>query len=335
MIDVDALLKPIAGDKPCGEDFTYHPSFQNLETISRGKPETQSFGTSTATSPAEEPEWKQVRDAAIEVLGQSKHLAAGVILSESLVKIGGLEGLRDGLAVVRGLTEKYWADVYPKLDPDDNNDPTERLNILNNLSSGRFIIHLKQVVLCDSPAMGRITLQQIITAKDKSGTSESDQKLIEAAFRHAGPDAAKVRLVLVDETIVSAGGIESFLDSILPPGQGVNFEVLNKLLVQMKQALQPYALSDAPAGDTSGAAGQPATKGGPAMSGAIQTRGDVIKALDLICDYYRENEPSSPVPLILQRAQRLGNKDFMTSMTDLTPDALKQLQVITGTKPEK
>jgi type VI secretion system protein ImpA len=222
MIDVDALLKPIAGDKPCGEDFTYHPSFQNLETISRGKPETQSFGTSTATSPAEEPEWKQVRDAAIEVLGQSKHLAAGVILSESLVKIGGLEGLRDGLAVVRGLVEKYWADVYPKLDPDDNNDPTERLNILNNLSSGRFIIHLKQVVLCDSPAMGRITLQQIITAKDKSGTSESDQKLIEAAFRQAGPDAAKARLVLVDETIVSAGGIESFLDSILPPGQGVN-----------------------------------------------------------------------------------------------------------------
>ena len=60
----------------------------------------------------------------------------------------------------------------------------------------------------------------------------------------------------------------------------------------------------------------------------------MIKALDLICDYYRENEPSSPVPLILQRAQRLVNKDFMTIMTDLTPDALKQLQIITGTKKE-
>jgi hypothetical protein len=29
------------------------------------------------------------------------------------------------------------------------------------------------------------------------------------------------------------------------------------------------------------------------------------------------------------------NKDFMTIMTDLTPDALKQLHVITGTKAEK
>src|SRR5215204_1720163 len=117
MINVDDVLKPVADDKPCGEDFSYHPTFQNLETISRGKAETQ-------FSPAEEPPWKDVRDAAIEVLGQSKHLTAGVILTVSLMKIDGLEGFRDGLAVVRGLTERYWPDVYPRLDPEDNNDPT-------------------------------------------------------------------------------------------------------------------------------------------------------------------------------------------------------------------
>lgn len=84
MINVDELLKPVADDKPCGEDFSYHPSFQNLETLSRGKPETQ-------FSQAEDPDWKEVRDAALEVLGQSKHLMAGVILTVSLTKIGGLE----------------------------------------------------------------------------------------------------------------------------------------------------------------------------------------------------------------------------------------------------
>ena len=54
----------------------------------------------------------------------------------------------------------------------------------------------------------------------------------------------------------------------------------------------------------------------------------------MICDYYRTNEPSSPVPLILQRAQRLVAKDFMEILTELTPDALSQLQVITG-KPKE
>src|SRR5258708_2773676 len=154
MINVDDLLKPIGDGKPCGEDFTYHPSFQNLETLSLGKPEAQSFGSSPAT-PAEEPDWKEVREAALEVLGQSKHLSAAVILTVSLLKTGGLEGLRDGLAVVRGLAERYWADIYPRLDPEDQNDPTQRLNILNQLSSPRkpyqVTVHLEQASLCSSP----------------------------------------------------------------------------------------------------------------------------------------------------------------------------------------
>src|SRR2546421_571396 len=109
----------------------------------------------------------------------------------------------------------------------------------------------------------------------------------------------------------------------------------------MKQAVQPYAATDAPVAAAPGgdaiasASGQAAAKPVQGVSGTVQTRADVTKALNLICDYYRSNEPSSPVPLILQRAQRLVDKDFMTIVTDLTPDALTQLQVITGTKPKE
>ena len=352
MINVDDLLKPVAEGKPCGEDFTYHPSFQNLEAISRGKAETQ-------FSPAEEPQWKEVRDAAIEVLGQSKHLTAGVILTVSLLKVGGLEGFRDGLAVTRGLTEKYWGDVYPRLDPEDNNDPTERLNILNNLSSGgepyKVTTHLRQVVICESPAMGRITLQQYLAAKDKGAKPEPDAKgggaagpdlnQILAAFRDAGPDAAKATLALVADAIGQAQGIASFLDTALGAGRGVNFEALDKLLGEMKSAVEPFAAGDGSgggevsggdAGASTAGGGRPvARSGGPGMSGTIQSRADVIKALGLICNYYRANEPSSPVPLILERAQRLVDKDFMSIVTDLTPDALTQLQVITGKKAKE
>jgi type VI secretion system protein ImpA len=354
MINVDDLLKPVSDAQSCGEDFSYHPALQNLEAISRGKPETQ-FG------PGEEPQWKEVRDAALEVLGQSKHLTASVILTVSLVEIGGLEGFRDGLALVRGLLEKFWGDLYPKLDPEDNNDPTERLNILNNLSSAgepyKFTVHLKQMALCNSPAMGRITLQQILAAKDKgdktkpsgaasAGNSGPDLNQIQAAFKDAGPEAAAASLALVDEAFGHARSIESFLDSALGSGKGVNFEALNKLLLEMKHAVEPYAngkgsLAASTGGDEvlveggSTVGGRPVARGGPSVSGTIQTRSDVIKALDLICDYYRENEPSSPVPLILERAKRLVDKDFMEIMTDLNPDALTQLQVITGTKPKE
>src|SRR5580765_3297642 len=132
MIDVEDLLKPVADGKPCGEDFSYHPSLQALETLTQGTPEVEMGEFKKA---AEEPNWKEVRDQAIEVLKQSKHLTPGIIVTVSLLKIGGLEGFRDGLALVRGMTERYWAELYPKLDPGDNNDPTERLNILRQLSS--------------------------------------------------------------------------------------------------------------------------------------------------------------------------------------------------------
>lgn len=341
MINIDELLKPISEAKPCGEDFTYHPSFQNLETIVRGKPETQ-FG------PGEEPQWKEVRDTAIDVLSQSKHLTAAVILTAALLKIDGLQGFREGLAVVRGLTEKYWPDVYPKLDAEDNNDPTERLNILNNLSSAgepyKFIAHLKQLVVCDSPALGRITLQQVLAAKEKGAPGESgeggkadgelDLNQVQAAFRDAGAEAATSTLALVNEVIDHAQGIENFVDSTLGAGQGVNFESLSKLLAEMKHAVEPYAQGEptVETGDASAEGAPRAVRGGPAMSGSIQSRDDVIRALGLICDYYRNHEPSSPVPLILQRAERLVNKDFMEIVTDLTPDAVTQLQVITGKK---
>jgi type VI secretion system protein ImpA len=352
MINVDELLQPVTSDKPCGEDFSYHPSLQNLESLARGKAETQ-------FSPAEEPQWKEVRDAALEVLGQSKHLTAGVILTVSLLELGGLEGFRDGLAVLHGLTERFWPDLYPKLDPEDNNDPTERLNILNNLASGgepyRCLVHVKQIVVCQSPSLGRITLQQILDAQakaggEKAGTSDAggaggtsvDLNQIQATFRDAGAESSQQTLALVNEAITHAGGLASFLETTIGAGRGVNLDALDKLLLEIKKAVEPYAVTEA-SGAEAGASAEAAPggvapaspRGGPGMSGTIQSRADVIRALDLICSYYSAQEPSSPVPLILQRAQRLVDKDFMTIMNDLTPEALTQLQLITGTKPKE
>ena len=143
MISTEEFLKPISGDQPCGPDFSYQPSFQTLETLIRGKPETQ-------FSSAEDPDWKELKNLSVAFFGQSKHLTAGVILAVTLLKTDGFIGLRDGLAVLGGLLERYWPDVYPKLDPEDNNDPTERINILSNLCSYgdpyRFIPRLQQEI---------------------------------------------------------------------------------------------------------------------------------------------------------------------------------------------
>jgi type VI secretion system protein ImpA len=68
--------------------------------------------------------------------------------------------------------------------------------------------------------------------------------------------------------------------------------------------------------------------------GEIRSRDDAVRAIDHISEYFRKNEPSSPVPLLLQRAKRLVAKDFMEILRDLTPDGVSQAEAIGGVRNE-
>jgi type VI secretion system protein ImpA len=73
-----------------------------------------------------------------------------------------------------------------------------------------------------------------------------------------------------------------------------------------------------------------ASPGSQPISGTIRNRSDVVTTIDKICDYYARLEPSSPVPLLLQRAKRLVNKDFMDILRDLAPNGVAEAEVIGG-----
>jgi type VI secretion system protein ImpA len=67
-----------------------------------------------------------------------------------------------------------------------------------------------------------------------------------------------------------------------------------------------------------------------ASNGRIQSADDVRRRLDELCDYYARTEPSSPIPLLLRRAQRLVGKTFVDLMQDLAPGGISELRVISG-----
>ena len=56
----------------------------------------------------------------------------------------------------------------------------------------------------------------------------------------------------------------------------------------------------------------------------------MIRALERISDYFRQHEPSSPVPLLLDRAKRLVAKDFVEILRDLTPTGVAEALLIGG-----
>lgn len=57
---------------------------------------------------------------------------------------------------------------------------------------------------------------------------------------------------------------------------------------------------------------------------------DVKRRLEEICAYYARHEPSSPVPMLLRRAQRLVGADFLALMKELAPAGIDELQRVTG-----
>ena len=62
----------------------------------------------------------------------------------------------------------------------------------------------------------------------------------------------------------------------------------------------------------------------------VSTRDDVVAMLDKIISYYEQHEPSSPVPLLMQRAKRLVTMNFLELMKDLADKGLPQVEAITG-----
>ncbi len=68
--------------------------------------------------------------------------------------------------------------------------------------------------------------------------------------------------------------------------------------------------------------------------GVINSRADAIRALDAVAEYFRRNEPSSPIPLFVERAKRLVAKDFLEVLADIAPDAVSVARSAGGLKDQ-
>jgi type VI secretion system protein ImpA len=327
------LLQPVSAEQPCGPDFSNKPIFDELATLAKGKPEVE---MGEVKKPAEPPDWRELRGKSAEYLGASKHLQVAVMYCCSLLKTEGVSGLSEGLQFIRGLLEQYWVELYPRLDPEDNNDPTQRLNILGalNATGGPFsgwltvIDNLYASEICKPAGMPPISFRQLIDAKLKLAGAPDLAKLV-AAIREAGSEAIGAKRQSLNECLAATQGIDQFLTATLSAGNTVSFEVLEKALQELLKELEPFA---------SGATGQIVSESGGEISGgniaagsiavhgSIRSRDDIVRVIDSICSYYAQVEPSSPVPFLLKRAQKMVKMNFVEAVQELslaTVDSLR------------
>src|SRR5262245_39414671 len=159
MVDREALLGPAKESPPCGPNLEHDLAFFELEEAAKGRPE-QRLGD--VIKPAEDPKWPAVVELSQALLLRSKDLRVAAHLTRALTRTESLPGLTVGLALLQGLLEQYWDGVYPRLEADHRNDPTERLNALAPLTDPVALIgDLRDTYLVNSREHGQLQGREV------------------------------------------------------------------------------------------------------------------------------------------------------------------------------
>ncbi|MRR39006.1 type VI secretion system protein TssA, partial [bacterium] len=116
-IDIDALLAPLPGDNPAGEDLRYTPVYEEIKEARKSE---DAFALGEWQRETKSADWGMVVTVATEALtSKSKDLQITAWLTEALVVTEGFEGLSVGLTVLEGFLGNYWETVYPLMEEGD------------------------------------------------------------------------------------------------------------------------------------------------------------------------------------------------------------------------
>jgi type VI secretion system protein ImpA len=337
------LLQPITADQPCGEnleDTALLASFDAFRLFGQSTPlDVRVPDEYGKVSPP--PEWGTIRQQSLEALGRSKDLRLLAHLGTAFLRTDGLPAFFGTLQVASQWLQTYWQQTYPLLDE----DAMLRRNALNCFADPMAVIDaLRKVPLVSSRQHGTFTLRDIDIASGQmqpsDGESRPDENRIAAAFAEMPIEqlqqlqqsvgGAIEAVKSIEATMVAEGGTEAVPE----------FDPLRKLLTKIERVFSGHLATRVESGATgeagAGAAGEVAGANGQVMSvGAVRSRQDAIRALDAVAEFFRKNEPSSPVPMIIDRAKRLVSKSFLEVLADIAPDAVGQARSAGGLSSEE
>jgi len=331
------LIQPVSDGQSCGEDLEYDPTFQQLEALLQTRSE-QEFGDTVI--PGTGPDWKGVGEQAVDLLKRTRDLRVLSYAAISQLHTSGLGAFVEALEALNACLETFWETIYPELDAEDSNDATMRLNTLQILNDRQFVCEaLERSPLVVLKGVGNLSLHDIELAEGKvevvEGEEVQDIAVIQGAFGDASEENLAALVTNLGSSVEQLNHTTRLWDKLAPDAVALDVDESLKTLNRIRHVMGVYApaTGEGVAGEGVAAEESKAVLSGP-VSGMIKDRNDVIKSIDRICEYYVIHEPSSPVPLLLRRAQGLVAKSFYEILEDMIPDSVTQARVISGNTEE-
>jgi len=328
-LEIKSLLQPVAADAACGVDLEYTQLLAAIDAY-------RLFGSDIPL--AADTDWRALRDKTLEALAQSHDLRVLAHLAAALVRIDGLNTFCSVITVADRWLGEHWTEVFPRIDE----DAILRRNALNSFADRMAVVDaVRRMPVLSHRQLGSFSLRDLELAMGQLTSVDADAKApnlaqIEATLAGTPPpeleqlsgalQAAMGSLRNIVATMQTRSGFESAPD----------FDGLLRPLSRIDKLLTDHIPGSAANEATADGAANEDT---PAMSTGsvtdIKSRQDAIRALDAVCAYFRSHEPSSPVPMFLERAKRLVSKTFMEVLADIAPDSLSQAKLIGGIKNDE
>ena len=333
---------------PAGPNLELDPAFGEMERAAQGKAESQFGNTIEAATP---PDWKEAATQATALLERTRDLRVMVMLGIARLNLHDLPGFATALATIRVHIETMWEAVHPVLDPEDDNDPLLRANALLLLAHpARVLRPLRDLPLATPPRARPVAWRDIAILNGAIEADPGRERMSEAAIRgaFAATDSHQLDALraAVASSLTDLAAIAAGFDARTRLGSGPDFTDLSKLVRDIEKELTRYESVAPPEpepdeeADAVGAPDMLAQPGRPARAAgrftsiqsiaALSSRDEALHALELAAAYFRTSEPSSPLPLLIDRARRLAPMTFLDILRDLAPDGLTQAQVVAG-----
>ncbi|MBP0491790.1 type VI secretion system protein TssA [Roseomonas sp. SG15] len=358
-LDLDAVLAPVSDDAPAGTDLRedYSPSSVYFQ-LRDARAEARDAERQAEAIEADEvtaPQWRTVQSLALRALTTgAKDLEVAAWMTEAMVRTGGLRGLATGAAVITGLVERYWDNLFPM--PDEDGMET-RVAPLAGLAGqgvdGTLMQPLRKTVLYHRPDGSPFGLWRYVATVELAGISDPERRAarleagvvpfeeVEREARLAGPAHWSALRAEVADALESWTAMGNAVDSSAgadSPSTSRVRDLLSQIIEicdRFSPAIDAAGANTSPAGGAFTAQALPdgSPSAGNSLIGAaavIAGREQALRQLGEIAAWFRKTEPHSPLSYTLDDAVRRARMTWPELLAEVLPDQTTRDALITA-----
>jgi type VI secretion system protein ImpA len=312
--ELEEFDRPVSAEHPCGEDLEDTQLLASFDAY-------RLFGQ--AVPLPDDTDWRAIKAKSREAIGKSKDLRLLGHFAAAALRVDGWPGFLGSVHVASNWIKTYWSAVYPHVDE----DAILRKNALNALADRMSILDgIRRMPIVENRQLGRISLRDVELAKGQlaptdKDTSPTSEAQVAAVFTATSTEVLQAFKTSTETAIGDLKSIDTAMRDFGGVSASPDFDPLLEMMVKIdtlvgEQLKERGVVSEGSEGAGSSGEGQLVNMG------AIKSRQDALRALDSIALFFRQTEPSSPIPLFLERAKRLIGKDFLEILADVAPDGV-------------